>query len=95
MMIDGENVIVLYLEDWQKRMIKDFLGVDCDRWDVPIGMVNTLYSGPRGPFPPRSNYKKMYLTDWQMREIRDEAGMTCDFVELTKEIIPKYRVSPK
>ena len=36
MLIDDKKVVVLYLEDWQKRMIKDFLGVDCDSWEVPI-----------------------------------------------------------
>jgi hypothetical protein len=26
----GVKTLVIYLEDWQKRMIKDFLGVDCN-----------------------------------------------------------------
>ena len=101
MLIDDKNVVVLYLEDWQKRMIKDFLGADCDYWEVPI-------EGQKGSeaFIPINLYavvthkltesKKMYLTDWQMRELRDEAGITCDFVELTKESpFVKYGVSTK
>ena len=91
MIIDNKKVVVLYLEDWQQRMIKDFLGVDCDRWDIPIDNGPVMLYMPR--FPEKSVYKKMYLTDWQMRELRDEAGMICDFVELKKDIpIPMYKV---
>jgi hypothetical protein len=98
MLIDDKNVVVLYLEDWQKRMIKDFLGLECDRWEVLVEDANNFKYG--SPFPP-SQYKRMYLTDWQMRELRDEAGITCDFVELKKEfhrlygIITPYGVLPK
>ncbi|MDQ1252520.1 MAG: hypothetical protein QG646_1641 [Euryarchaeota archaeon] len=92
MLVDGKNVVILYLENWQRRMIKDFLGVECDIWEFPVEEADNMKYG--SPFPS-SKFKRMYLTGWQMRELRDEAGITCDFVELTKEIIPKYRVSPK
>ena len=36
MLVDGKNVVILYLENWQRRMIKDFLGVECDRWEFPV-----------------------------------------------------------
>lgn len=94
MILNDKNVVVLYLENWQKRMIKDFLGVECDRWDIPIEEAgNLLY---RSPFP-ESEYKKMYLTGWQMRELRDEAGTNCDFIELRKdiELIHRYGVPTK
>lgn len=81
MILNGKNVVVLYLENWQKRMIKDFLGVECDIWEVPVEEAGNIKYG--SPFPP-SVHKRMYLTDWQMRELRDEAGITCDFIELIK-----------
>ena len=101
MLRDDKNVVVLYLEDWQKRMIKDFVGTDCDYWEIPIEKPEESKK-----FTPvilyavvihqPTEYKKMYLTDWQMRELRDEAGITCDFVELKKEDpFVKYGVSTK
>jgi hypothetical protein len=95
LIINGNKVVVLYLEDWQRNMIKDFLGVDCDRWEIPVdGSIKPLYMVP---VPQPSEHKKMYLTDWQMRELRDEAGMTCDFIELKKEhpYILKYAAPTK
>jgi len=92
MKVHDKLVIVLYLEDWQKRLIKDFLGKECDTWDVPIKEAHNLKYG--SPCPP-SEHKRMYLTDWQMRELRDLAGVTCDFIELEKGIVLKYFVSPK
>jgi len=93
MIRDGKKVIVLYLEDWQMRMVKDFLGVECDKWEVPVETegenVTAMYISR---VPCNSEYKRMYLTDWQMKEVRDEAGITCDFIELTKEVIGKYGV---
>jgi hypothetical protein len=82
MILNGKEVVVLYLEDWQRRMIKDFLEIDCDRWEVPVKESNNLKYGV--PCHPSEN-KKMYLTGWQMRELRDEARITCDFIELTKD----------
>lgn len=92
MLRNGKNVVILYLEDWQRRMIKDFLKVDCDTWEVPVEEANNYKYGV--PCPP-SEHKKMYLTSWQMRELRDEAGITCDFVELTKEIKMRYAAPSK
>jgi hypothetical protein len=93
MMRNGKQVVVLYLEDWQQRMIKDFLGVDCDQWEVPIEKGPVFLYGVF--LHPPSEYKRMYLTEWQMREVRDEAGTTCDFIELKKEINMKYGVKTK
>ena len=93
-MIIEEKVVVLYLEDWQKRMLKDFLNVDCDSWTLTFEEgLKVMYGSP----VIRSvEYKRMYLTDWQMREVRDEIGITCDFVELKKDVDPilKYGLPP-
>jgi hypothetical protein len=93
MMIDGKKVVVLYLEDWQKRMVKDFVGIECDRWVVPVveGEANTMY---RSLVPSNSENKRMYLTDWQMKEVKDEVGATCEFVELTKNFINVSAIRP-
>lgn len=97
MTTSGENIVVLYLEDWQKRMIKDFIGVECDRWDLPISTSPTMsaYACPNS-FSP-SKHKRMYLTNWQRKELRDEAGASCDFIELRRDIEPNhiYGVSSK
>ncbi len=84
MIVDGENVVVLFLEGWQKRMIQDFLGVDCDAWNIPVEEARNVMYG--SPTISSGEYKRMYLTDCQMRELRDEAGVTCDYVELKKAI---------
>jgi hypothetical protein len=79
-----DNQIVLYLEDWQKKMIKDYLGVDCESCSVPLDAnAPTIFRyGVRSPEP---GYKRMYLTEWQIKELRDVAGASCDFIELTAE----------
>jgi hypothetical protein len=84
MIQNGKEIVVLYLEDWQKRMIKDFLGVDCNSWNMSIDDSLKMLYAPAFPHKEIIN-KRMYLTEWQMRELRDEAGITCDFIELTKE----------
>jgi hypothetical protein len=93
MILNGKKVVVLYLEEWQKRMIKDFLGVECDHWEIPIEEVPIYMYGV--PSAEKIIYKRMYLTDWQMRELKDEAGITGYFIELKKETAPKYAVPPK
>jgi hypothetical protein len=83
MLRKGVKTLVLYLENWQKRMIKDFLEVDCDTYAVPIADPTILKYG----IPFHGESKRMYFTDWQIREMRDEAGVVCEFVELHKDII--------
>lgn len=88
MLRNGVKTLVLYLEDWQKRMIKDFLGADCDTYEVPVEDPVVLKYG----VPTHTESKRMYFTDWQIREMRDEAGVVCEFIELHKEVkpVPKY-----
>ncbi|MGA2068053.1 MAG: hypothetical protein ABSG86_23990 [Thermoguttaceae bacterium] len=96
MLFEGENQVVLYLEGWQMRMVKDFQGTACDRLVVPItGGGGMKYMGP----PPaaagrtaaaQSEVKKMYLTEWQKREIAAETGEPCEFIELQKGAITRY-----
>jgi hypothetical protein len=77
------HALVSYLEDWQKRMVKDFLGVDCHTYEVPVEDPVVLKYG----VPTHHDSKRMYFTGWQIREMRDETGVVCDFVELHKDII--------
>jgi hypothetical protein len=91
MEIDGKKHVIIYLEDWQRRMVKDFLGVDCHSWDVSVGDASHAKYGVGPPDNPK--LKKMYLTDWQIREIKEEAGEYCDYVELDKGIITDYGLS--
>ena len=47
MQFEDQNQVVLYLEDWQMRMVKDFQGTACDRLVVPItGGAVMKYMGP-------------------------------------------------
>jgi hypothetical protein len=87
MEIMGKKILRLYLTDWQRRMVKDALGVDCHVWEVPIEGTVIEY-GIRTPQNPK--VKKMYLTDWQKREMMDEAGIACNFIELEKGTIVRY-----
>jgi hypothetical protein len=79
---DGVKTVVLYLEDWQKRMVKNFLGVDCDTYTVKLEKPVQL----RYAILTSDKLKRMYFTDWQIREMRDEAGVACEFVELHKDV---------
>jgi hypothetical protein len=90
MLRKGVKTVVLYLEDWQKRMIKDFLGVDCDTYAVSIADPTILRYG----VPIHAESKRMYFTGWQMREMRDEAGVVCEFIELHKDIIHTLYAGP-
>lgn len=88
---NGVKKLVLYLEEWQKQMIKDFLGADCNTYEIDIPTVP--HPVLRYAIPTSDQYKRMYFTDWQMREIRDEAGVECEFVELHRNMpMPMYMV---
>ena len=91
MLKKGVKTVVLYLEDWQKRMVKDILGVDCDTYEVPIEdpMVPKYFVLPH--VGTHEGTKRMYFTGWQMREMHDEAGKVCEFIELTKDVGPHFR----
>jgi len=95
MLRNGVKTLVLYLEDWQKRMVKDFLGKDCNTYDVEIGTPTS----PTHKYGIRTDetLKRMYFTDWQIREMRDETGVVCEFIELTKECghYMRYGVPPR
>ncbi len=64
MLFEGKNQVVIYLEDWQMRMVKDFVHVDCHWWAIPIdsGPPVMKYMGPVAAGKP-SAVKRMYFTD--------------------------------
>jgi hypothetical protein len=74
--------IVLYLEDWQQRMIHDVLGETCVTWRVLVGGSpgGVKYRVGMSDSPQAT---RMYLTEWQVRQIKDEAREACEYVELT------------
>jgi len=80
--INGVKTVVLYLEGWQKRMVKDVLGIDCDTYTVKLEDPTIL----RYAVVTSQDLKRMYFTDWQIREMKDEVGVACEFVELRKDI---------
>ena len=45
MLRKGVKTLVLYLEDWQKRMIKDVLGVECNPYEVSLEDPTVLRYG--------------------------------------------------
>jgi hypothetical protein len=96
MNFEGENQVVLYLEGWQMRMVKDFAGVACDRLIVPITTGPVMkYMGPVAAATGRTakaqtEVKNMYLTGWQKREIAAETGEQCEFIELHKGSVHRY-----
>ena len=80
--INGVKTVVLYLEGWQKRLVKDVLGIDCDTYTVKLEDPTIL----RYAVVTSQDLKRMYFTDWQIREMKDEVGVACEFVELRKDI---------
>jgi hypothetical protein len=95
MQYEGKNQVVIYLEDWQMRMVRDFLGKDCHFWLVPIDSHPVVrYMGPVAAAAGAATrtVKRMYLTEWQKREIADETGQPCpcDFIELERGMNIRY-----
>ena len=88
--INGVKTVVLYLEDWQKRMVKDVLGIDCDTYTVKLEEPMVL----RYAVITSQDLKRMYFTDWQIREMKDVAGVACEFVELRKDIPKMMYAAP-
>lgn len=86
----GVKTVVLYLEDWQKRMVKHCLGIDCDTFEVPI--EHPVISKYLVVTHPES--KRMYFTEWQLREMKDIAGTSCDCIELHKDAIHMLYAAP-
>jgi hypothetical protein len=90
--VNGVKKLVLYLEEWQKQMIKDFLHVECHTYEIEIPV----------PSPPHTKYgiwtndrhKRMYFTEWQKREMRDETGVECEFIELRDDYIKPLYMPP-
>ena len=86
----GRKFLVLYLTDWQIRLLKDTLGVHQNHLTIPLEENAVVRYGVG--LPKRSDIERMYLTDWQKREIMDEAGESCDYIELENAIVTKYGV---
>jgi hypothetical protein len=81
MIRDGKEILILYLTDWQTRMVHDILKVDnCHTLEIPIAVGNVVRYGIREATDKK--LKKMYLTDWQKAEMMDETGSVCNFIEL-------------
>jgi hypothetical protein len=86
MEIDNVPYLVLYLTDWQKRMVRDILKSECDYLQIPVKGGITHKYGIRIPKNPK--LKKMYLTEWQKNEMMDETGAVCNFIELDPSLVP-------
>lgn len=93
MEIKGRKFVSIYLTDWQMRMVKDFLGLDCHQWTVEVtGGPVMRYMGPgmkKEELDPQA--KRMYLEGWQRQEVHDATGETCEFVELHHGHLLKYK----
>lgn len=96
MKVQDKEFVVIYLTDWQMRMIKDFLGIECHHWTVRVTSGGGMrYMGPRVSKKELDpNAKRMYFTDWQMREIKDATGEECEFVELHPGVVTLYGGPP-
>ncbi len=68
------------LETWQQRMVKDFLGIECDKMKVPADSPLATKSGTQQP--DRTQGQCMYLTDEQIQQIKDELGTARYFIEI-------------
>ena len=91
----GPKAVEIYLESWQRRMVKDVLGVDCESWSIPVKIKDWVKY--RSPVPAASIMgQRMYFTDWQQNFIKNATGCACDFTELLKNSnLVRYRVPPE
>jgi hypothetical protein len=89
MLKDGKQWLVLYLTDWQMRMVHDILGVKCHTLEIPCDSHPAVKYGIRKPVDPK--LKRMYLTGWQKSEMKDECNCVCEFIELDLSLVPKFR----
>ena len=80
MKIDGKKYVLIYLTDWQVRMVEDICHMTCRVWRVPVeDGIGPRYMGPQDK---GSGAKRMYLEEWQRMEISAETGWECYYVEL-------------
>ena len=76
--------LTIYLTEWQKRMVKDYLGVDAKFIAVPIeGGQILLYQALPAP-PVVAKHAIMYFTDEQMAMVKDTFHVTaaCNHMEI-------------
>lgn len=76
--------VTINLTDWQKRMVKDYLGTEARFIAIPIeGGPIALYQAL--PIPPAMQKRPiMYLTDEQMTVVKDAFKVTspCSHMEI-------------
>jgi hypothetical protein len=76
--------LTINLTDWQKRMVKDYLGKDAKFISMPIeGGPIALYQALPTP-PGMSKHAIMYLTDDQMAVVKDalKVSTPCSHMEI-------------
>ncbi len=64
----------LNLTDAQKKIVKDSIGVDCERLEMPFSKAETLTSKSELERDPQS--KKMYFTEEQKKKIEVDFEIT-------------------
>jgi len=63
----GVKTVVLYLEDWQQRMIKDTLGLECNTYTVDVNVPGDPIVRYKVVTPgEEAALKRMYFSDWQI-----------------------------
>ena len=82
---NNKKWLILYLTDWQIRMVHDvYPHVKCHFLEIPFDGPVIRY-GIREPTDKK--LMKMYLTDWQKAEMMDEFGSVCNFIELDPSLV--------
>jgi hypothetical protein len=92
----GVKTVVLYLEDWQQRMIKDTLGLECNTYTVDVNVPgDPIVRYKVVPPGEEAALKRMYFSDWQIRELRDLTGVHLEFIELQPDTIRMLYPAPR
>lgn len=84
-----EKQVVIYMENWQKRLVGNIYGEKmekCNELAIPVPSPPIMLYGV-WPIPPKPGYR-LYFTDWQKRVLDDAGGIGCDFIELDPERPP-------
>ena len=88
-----KKVVSIYLEDWQRRLVKDAMHEDHTILELPVDDPKIVRYGNHEAINPAT--KRMYFTGWQMKQIRDETGAACNFIEIPSAANFRYGVPPK
>jgi len=85
-MVKKQDMIYIYLEDWQKRQVKEVTGKDQIKLGISVeGGLIPIYA----VYSPGPECRFMWLTNGQKAQILDEAGADCSVIDIKHPSVHK------